>query len=367
MASSRSRYIPKQVVLELRNTARDRCCLGGHLIPIEELNEGLESETLHMHHIVYFSAEGESTEGNLMLVCPMCHDKIHRRPDLYPHERLKEAKRHWIAMRDLVPMELDFESDDEDFIPGPHALVPFRVEAFNLDYLIRVPEQLPISSLARFIANWIMRPLVFYARTAPYKSVLARAHIGRIRLALKSDPEHTLEDGQLVKEIPKLPNDALIALADMRMVAALRMEQQERPDAVETITLKWGSSPTDLDLHFFVSSEGNTAHVFYRNFGTLDEFPWAKLNEDIRQGFGPEEVTFGMLARGRYRIAVHNYSREAPLAGCGAVVEAKIGNRERTFECPMTGHGDWWVVFDLDVERLQIHEINKLTEDVEGN
>lgn len=329
---------------------------------MDELNEALQSDTLHTHHIIFFSEGGENIEENLMLVCPSCHARIHKRPDLFPLERLKEAKHHWITMRDLVPRDLMYETDDgERLFENETVTVLFAVESFNLSYVIHVPPVVQVGELSRFIANWILRPLVFYSRTAPYTSILSKAHIGRIGLALKSDPERVLDRELAVAEIPNVQAETLIALADLRMVHALIRElEEEEPEAIETVTLRWGETPRDLDLHFFIKTGDRRDHIWYQRLGTLKEYPWAQLSSDITTGFGPETVSFGLLARGQYQIAVHNFSRDGTLAGCNATVEATIRDKKLVYTCPESGDGDWWIVFEFDVETGQVAEINKI-------
>jgi len=360
MNEFRTRHIPASVVRELRLAARDRCCLRGHLIPEEELNDAVDSSTLHLHHVIRFSDEGPNTEENLMLVCPSCHARIHKQPERYPHESLQEAKRHWTRMRDLVPRELVFEAEDEEQQESrPDLAIPFRVESFNLQFLIHAPSGITVRELGSFIGNWVLRPLAFYTRTAPYPSVLTKAHIGRVSLAAKAQPDVVFPADAFLRDIPQIGELQLIALVDLRMVQALMAPPEESP-ATQTVTLRWGATPRDLDLHFVHRSSSEVSHVWYQDMGTLERYPWAKLSDDIRNGHGPEVLSFGLLARGRYGVAVHNYSNETPLAGCGAIVEVAIGDTIKTFRCPGHGEGQWWVVIEFDVESHQMKEVNEI-------
>jgi hypothetical protein len=336
------------------------------LISEDELNDEAVAGTLHLHHIVYFAEGGPNTEDNLLLVCPTCHAKIHDQPERYPKDTLREAKRHWIRMRDLVPHELDYEEEGGGAPQEPRLRVPFTVESFNLHFLIQVPTSITVQQLGQFVGNWILRPLVFYCRTAPYKSVLAKAYIGRIGLALKSEPEDALPSHLLIGEIPGLTSDSLVALTDVRMVAALLeagskgVDDEDEVPAVEKLTLRWGAVPRDLDLHFFHRSDVRDAHISFRHKGTLEEYPWARLAEDITRGYGPEILTFGLLSRGTYTVAIHNFSGEVPLAGCGATLEVAIAATVRSHRCPDVGKGAWWVVLELDVERKEVLEVNQI-------
>jgi len=355
------------VVRELRIAARDRCCLRGHLINEDELNDAVESDTLHLHHLIRFSDDGPNTEENLMLVCPSCHARIHERPDLYPLNLLQEAKRHWARMVDLIPRELTFETDDEELqYCRPNLVIPFSVESFNLHFTIQAPSNITVRELGSFIGNWILRPLTFYTRTAPYPSILTKAHVGRVSLAAKAKPDIILSANLHLKDISEIEAHELIALVDLRMVQAL-MANREESAVTQTITLRWGAVPRDLDLHFLHFSSLEVGHVYYRDMGTLDHFPWAKLNNDIQVGFGPEMLSFGLNAQGKYCLAVHNYSGEVPLAGCGATVDVAIGNITKTFFCPDHGEGLWWIVLEFDVESHQMIEVNKIIETFDPN
>lgn len=362
----RSRYIPVSVVREVRLGARDRCCLRGHLILEEELNRAAESDTLHLHHIIHFSDEGANTEDNLMLVCPSCHAEIHAQPARYPIEVLREAKRHWIRMRELVPPELVFERENDGYRGQPDLTINFRVESFNLQFAVRAPSGISCGDLGRFIGNWILRPLVFYTRTAPFPSVLTKAHIGPVSLASKAHPEVIFSVGALLGEVPQIEEMELISLVDLRMVAAMKAPPG-KPPITQTVTLRWGATPRDLDLHFVHRSSSEAGHVWYKNRGTLDSYPWAELSDDIRHGYGPEVLSFGLLAKGVYTVAVHNFSNETPIAGCGALIEVAIGDTVRRFRCPDQGEGCWWVVFEIDVEAHQMKELNQIVAAVDWN
>src|SRR5665213_2628462 len=115
-----SRYIPVAVQRELRMDARDRCSLSGHLIPFREANTNIESSLLELHHVIFFSQGGESIEDNLMLVCPNCHAKVHRYPERYPVEQIREAKRLWERLRHIVPPRLCFVPLQRDPICVEH-------------------------------------------------------------------------------------------------------------------------------------------------------------------------------------------------------------------------------------------------------
>ncbi|MBU8922297.1 MAG: HNH endonuclease [Bacteroidales bacterium] len=367
MSEDRSRYISVHVAQELRNAARDRCSLQGHSIEPDEIRERIETNTLHMHHVVYFSEGGDNTSNNLMLVCPNCHAKIHRRPDLYPIETLRLAKWHWESMPKLLPEQIEDPTWQRSCNDQPCVRIPFVLETFNLRYELIVPGNAIIRQIADFVGNFVLRPAFAFSRTAPFPSILARAEFDRVELALQSDPDTFLPPDLLISELNVGEGDALIAASDVRMVhmLALEVEREKEEIELETVSLRWAAVPRDLDLHFDVEGEGRRARVWYRHLGTLKSFPWAKLSEDIRCGYGPEILSFGLLAKGVYTISVHNYSNEIPLRDSKAVIELNIRGESYQFECPYEGEGRWWLVCRIDVDRGEFDKINKITDSIE--
>ncbi|MEK9149540.1 MAG: HNH endonuclease, partial [Candidatus Desantisbacteria bacterium] len=67
--------------------AMHRCCL----CPQHE-------DITDVHHIIFISEGGSDTEDNLMVVCPTCHAKIHRRPGMYTSNQLKTYKERWVSL-----------------------------------------------------------------------------------------------------------------------------------------------------------------------------------------------------------------------------------------------------------------------------
>jgi hypothetical protein len=127
------RYVSREVQRRLRQDARDRCSLSGHLLPIEEIAGLVDGATLEQHHVIYFSEGGGNGEDNLMLVCPNCHAKIHRNPQHYTAEKLREAKRHWIQLASLVPPHLRYAiNQEEPVVVAKGGAAWFSVETTNL-------------------------------------------------------------------------------------------------------------------------------------------------------------------------------------------------------------------------------------------
>ena len=121
------------------------------------------------------------------------------------------------------------------------------------------------------------------------------------------------------------------------------------------IVLTWGENPADLDLHCVTPAiEGQQHHIFYRAAcrGSRDEAPYADLDVDDRNSFGPETVTIADLRSGDYTFHVHNYGGEnedepGTLAGSYARVQVynPDGFRVRAFN--VNAGGFWWHAFTL--------------------
>jgi uncharacterized protein YfaP (DUF2135 family) len=79
-----------------------------------------------------------------------------------------------------------------------------------------------------------------------------------------------------------------------------------------TVTLTWGASPSDLDIHLSGPTvSGNRFHLYWNNPSAVSH---AVLSPDKHTGYGPESVTIrkststGNWVPGQYRIWSHNYT-----------------------------------------------------------
>lgn len=120
-----------------------------------------------------------------------------------------------------------------------------------------------------------------------------------------------------------------------------------------SIKLTWGANPSDLDSHLWTPSG---TEVYYSNKGQLAAAPFANLDVDDTDSFGPEVVTLTKLMVGTYKYAVRNYSgyADGPMKSSGARVELVLpGGRTELFAPPATGETaatDYWTLFDLTVD-----------------
>ena len=123
-------------------------------------------------------------------------------------------------------------------------------------------------------------------------------------------------------------------------------------EPLATAMLTWSNTPSDLDSHM----TGPTGlHVYYQARGNATTSPYAKLDTDDVDGYGPEIVTLTRLEAGTYRFSVHNYSGQSngPIQSSQAVVNLVVPRTGviRRYDVPTLNpaNGNLWVVFELDV------------------
>jgi len=124
-------------------------------------------------------------------------------------DELRDKKRHWVGMRDVVPAELALPDEGEDSIQ-----VAFSVDGLNLQYAITVPPQATVGELALFVGESILKPLDEYDGYRPLPP-------GEIGLALRSDTEAILDPALPVAEIQLAPGDALVANVPARRIRVI--------------------------------------------------------------------------------------------------------------------------------------------------
>lgn len=121
-------------------------------------------------------------------------------------------------------------------------------------------------------------------------------------------------------------------------------------DAQYRIVLTWGANPADLDSHLFGPLPGTASRfeIFYGSPGSLTGVPYARLDTDDVDGFGPETVTIGQQIAGRYVYAVHHFSGTGTLATSVALVRVFRGSALIAEFRPPDQAGTIWNVFALN-------------------
>jgi hypothetical protein len=137
------------------------------------------------------------------------------------------------------------------------------------------------------------------------------------------------------------------------------------------ITLTWGKDPRDLDSHLAARLTGNvTFHVYYGNDGTLASEPYANLDTDDTDSYGPEVVSISRLRQGTYRYSVRHYAGEGNITTSGAeinVVIPGVGIYRYTPPATQPAGTDIWRVFDIVIDSNgRVTAVNTINDYVTG-
>ena len=130
------------------------------------------------------------------------------------------------------------------------------------------------------------------------------------------------------------------------------------------VVLSWGAEPRDLDSHLITPSIGGSIyHIYYASRGSASSAPYAWLDLDDVNGYGPETIWFEDFFAGTYVYSVYLYSGSGTLNTSQAHVEViSSSGVVRTFTVPTTGSGRWWNVFSMDGPTRTITPINTLSD-----
>ncbi len=130
------------------------------------------------------------------------------------------------------------------------------------------------------------------------------------------------------------------------------------------IVLTWGEQPEDLDSHLWLP-DNTPYHVYYGNVGSADSCPFAFLDVDDTDSFGPETITINQLYPGTYLYAVKNFSGSPGFDVSEAQVQVfDSTGLIATFNVPTNNSTDeWWKVLEIDGTTGSITEINEIVAD----
>lgn len=118
--------------------------------------------------------------------------------------------------------------------------------------------------------------------------------------------------------------------------------------------LSWGATPYDLDAHLTgpITNSGNRFHVYWGSEGSVAQSPFAALDVDALQGYGPETITLHQQIAGVYRFYVDNFdypSNGVPeLRASNVRVDVYKGNTLVRQFFPPQLNGKYWAVFEID-------------------
>jgi PKD repeat protein len=145
------------------------------------------------------------------------------------------------------------------------------------------------------------------------------------------------------QKVKVIPNEAVTVNFSMSPIL---------PANTMRLVLNWRSDPKDLDAHLLTPSiNGSNYHVYYNpgSRGSLTNWPFASLDFDYTNGFGPETMTITNFYDGTYQFFVHHYSSDAPSTNSGAAVRIYTAeNPPRIIDVPNLLHGQYFHVCNID-------------------
>lgn len=132
--------------------------------------------------------------------------------------------------------------------------------------------------------------------------------------------------------------------------------------------LNWTDKPSDLDSHLNTPViGGQTHHIYYNNPGSATMVPYAALDYDVTQGFGPETTTIYQLQPGTYQFYIQNFSQSPTITESQAVLQIYNQNGLfKTIYSPETGVGNYWYVCDIDGGSGEVEIKNSIQTTVPG-
>ena len=117
-----------------------------------------------------------------------------------------------------------------------------------------------------------------------------------------------------------------------------------------SVRLTWGENPSDLDTHLYGPGD---YHVWFSDLGSLNEAPFAQLDVDDTDSFGPEVLTITQFPEpGTYSYAIHHYAGSSTITNSSAQIRLSLNGQTSIFT-PPAGQSDTdklWNVFNLIVD-----------------
>ncbi len=118
------------------------------------------------------------------------------------------------------------------------------------------------------------------------------------------------------------------------------------------VTTTWGATPADIDSYLQGPTSFNTTfEVTYGSRGSLTSSPYAFLNTDDRDGYGPEIVTVSRWFPGTYHFSLKVFTSGQTFPTSGVTVEVNIpGLGAFRRYSPSVSSKRVWNVFDVVVD-----------------
>lgn len=247
MASSKSRYIPIEIKRQLSKLFRDRCCLCKKLIDPYTYHPNDLSDFLEKHHLIFFSDGGDHSIENLLLLCRICHAKVHADSKDFSITTLKKHKSNWIRLASIIKSDTEAESvsdsnaafrlnSSEDW-----TYVLFSVESLNLHYTFWIPSHgtVSIGQLSEAALDKVVKPLGKAIENIQWQQA------DSMNLALRSEPNRVLSKTEPVLLYRRL-NDPFIGLI-LAQTVCCPSDIDFILTLIEELELGIGYSPKDLE------------------------------------------------------------------------------------------------------------------------
>jgi len=130
------------------------------------------------------------------------------------------------------------------------------------------------------------------------------------------------------------------------------------------MVLNWGPTPPDLDSHLLTPDiEGSTHHIYYGNPGSYTAVPYAKLDTDDFDGYGPETITITQAFAGTYTYYIKVFNGTSDnLKNSSAVAQVYSGESctATSIEVPTDTDGLYWHVCNIDGASGDITVVNQI-------
>ena len=132
------------------------------------------------------------------------------------------------------------------------------------------------------------------------------------------------------------------------------------------MVLNWGAEPRDLDSHLKTPEiDGQTYHIMYSSRGDATSPPYATLDIDDVDGYGPETITIKQSFSGTYIYYILHFGASPgagsfPSSGGTIQIYNSPDCDGETFQVPNQGNGRFWYVCDIDGDTGDITIINQI-------
>ena len=165
-------------------------------------------------------------------------------------------------------------------------------------------------------------------------------------------PKQETETGALSAEIrktlfPGLPKTVVSTVALMSDNTAMAL------GIVCSVQLVWDASLKDMDLALrVISPDGSVIKsIDFRNHGALDALPYARFEEDVREGPGSECIDISRWYFSRYELLATNYSGSGQMTPQALHCSINTAKETTVLHYPATlpATGDEWKIAELHV------------------